>query len=153
MFHRLQFHPSAVFKQYQSRGNNGKLSSDASIRLSDTPNRSSEMSIIDAFPNCITEIKNLRLRKVNSFINGNLNINSFPNTFDQIRKIMLKYVDVLLITETELDNTFLTFQFLVTGFSVSDRLDRNRNKDRIMIFIHEHIPSRLLMKHVFLRWY
>ena len=40
---------------------------------------------------------------------------------------MLQYVDVLVITETKLDDTFLTSQFLVTGFSVPYRLDRNRN--------------------------
>ena len=62
---------------------------------------------------------------------------------------MLKYVDVLVITETKLDDTFLTFQFLVTGFSVPYRLGRNRNGGGIMIFISDDIPSRVLTKHVF----
>ena len=61
---------------------------------------------------------------------------------------MLKYVDVLVITETKLDDTFLTSQFLVTGFSVPYRLDRNRTGGGIMIFIHDDIPSRVLTKHV-----
>ena len=58
------------------------------------------MSINDAFPHCITDIKNLRLRNVNKVIIGNLNINSLPDKFDQLREIVLKYVDVLVITET-----------------------------------------------------
>ena len=62
---------------------------------------------------------------------------------------MLKYVDVLVVTETKLDDTFLTSQFLVTGFSVPYRLDRNRNGGGIMIFIRDDIPSRVLTKHVF----
>ena len=37
---------------------------------------------------------------------GDLKINSLSNNFDQLREIVLKYV---------LDNTFLTFQFLVVG--------------------------------------
>ena len=41
----------------------------------------------------------------------------FPlNKFDQLRDIVLKYVDILAITETNLDYTFLTSQFLKSGF-------------------------------------
>ena len=130
-------------------GNKDKLSSDATVRIRDSLNRSSEMSINDVFPHCITEIKDLRHRNVNKVIIGNLNINSLPNKFDQLGEIVLKYVDVLVITETNLDDTFLTSQFLVTGFSVPYRLDRNRNGGRIMIFIRDDIPSRVLTKHVF----
>ena len=82
-----------------------------------------------------------------SVIFGNLNINSLPNNFDQLREIgeiVLKYVDVLVVTETKLDDTFLMSQFLVTGFSVPHRLDRHRNGGGIMIFIRDDIPSRML---------
>ena len=94
-------------------------------------------------------MKNLRLINVNKVIIRNLNINYLPNKFDHLREIVLKYVDVLVIMETKLDDTFLPSQFLVTGFSVPFRLDQNRNVDGIMIFIHNDIPSRLLTKHVF----
>ena len=105
--------------------NKDKLSSDGTKRLRDSLNRSSKMSNNYAFPQCITEIKNLRFRNVNKVIIGNLNVNSLPKKFDQLREIELKYV--LFITETKLDDTFLTSQFLVTEFSVPYRLDRNRN--------------------------
>ena len=62
---------------------------------------------------------------------------------------MSKYVHLLVITETRLDDSLLTSKFLVIGFSVSCRLGRNRNGDGIMIFIRDDIPSRLLTKHVF----
>ena len=129
--------------------NKGKLSSDATTRIRDSLNRSSEIYINDVFPHCITEIKNLRLRNVNKVIFGNLNINSLPNKFDELREIEQQYVDVLVVTETKLDETFLTSQFLVTGFSVPYRLDRNRNGGGIMIFICDDIPSRVLTKHAF----
>ena len=80
---------------------------------------------------------------------GNLNINSLPNKFDQLREIVLKYVDVLVITETKLDDTFLPSQFLVPGFSVPYRLDQNRNGGGTMTFICDDAPSRVLTKHVF----
>ena len=62
---------------------------------------------------------------------------------------MPKYVNVLVITETKLDDTFLKSQFLVIGFSVPYRLDQNRNGGGIMIFICDGVPRRLLTKHVF----
>ena len=80
---------------------------------------------------------------VNKVIICNLNINSLPNKFDQLREIVIKYVNIFIITESKLDDTFLTSQFLVTGFSVPYRLDLNRKEDRIMIFIRDSIPSRV----------
>ena len=62
---------------------------------------------------------------------------------------MSKYVHLLVITETRLDDSLLTSKFLVIEFSVSCRLGRNRNGDGIMIFIRDDIPGRLLTKHVF----
>ena len=90
------------------------------------------------------------LLNVNKVIIGNLNINSLPNKFDLLREIVPKYVEVLVITETKVDDTFLTSQFLVTGFFVPYRLDRNRNGGGIIIFIRDGIQSRVLTEHVFL---
>ena len=86
--------------------NKDKLSSDATTRLRNSLNRSPEMSNNDLFPQYITEIKNWRLRNVNKVIIGNLNINSLPNKFDQLREIVLKYADVFVIMETKLNDSF-----------------------------------------------
>ena len=51
----------------------------------------------------------------------------------------MKYIDVLVITETELDNSFPTLQFLVKGFAEPFRLDRNRNGGGVMIYIRDDI--------------
>ena len=88
--------------------NKDKLSPNGTTRLIDSLHRSSEISNNDAFPQYTTEIKNLRLRNVNKVIIINLNTNSLRNKFDQLRETVLKYVDVLVITETKLDDTFLT---------------------------------------------
>ena len=56
--------------------------------------------------NPLLKIKNLRLSNVNRVIIGNLNINSLTNKFDQLKEIVLKYIDILVITETKLDDTF-----------------------------------------------
>ena len=90
----------------------------------------------------------IRLSNVNRVIIGNLNINSLTSKFDQLKEIVLKYIDILVITETKLDDTFPNAQFLVPGFSKPFRLDRNRNGGGVMIYVRENIPSKLLTKHV-----
>ena len=62
---------------------------------------------------------------------------------------MVKYIDILVVTETKLDETFLESLFLMDGFSKPYRLDRNKNGGGIMIFIRDTISSKILEKHVF----
>ena len=42
--------------------------------------------------------------------------NSIVKKFDQLKDINLKYVNILVITETKLNDTFPISQFLVDGF-------------------------------------
>ena len=99
--------------------------------------------------NLLLKIKNLRLSNVNRFIIGNLSINSLTNKFDQLQEIILKYIGILVITETKLDDTFPNAQFLVPEFSKPFDLDRNRKEDGITSYVRKDIPSKLLTKHVF----
>ena len=101
-----------------------------------------------AFLDPLSEIKNLRLSNVNKFIIRNININSLPNKFEQLKELVIKHIDVLVITETKNDS-FSTSQVLMKGFAEPFRLDRNRNGGGVMIYIRDDIPSRLLLKHVF----
>ena len=111
--------------------------------------QSNEKSINEASSNPLSKIKNLRIRNINRVIIGNLNINSLPNKFDQLKEIVLKHIDILIITETKLDDTFPNTQFSIEGFSPPFRLDRNRNGGGVMIYVRENIPCKLLNKHVF----
>ena len=81
----------------------------------------------DEFLNPLSTIKNLRLSNVNRVVIGNLNINSLPNKFNQLKELFLKHVDILVLTETKLDDSFPNSQFLVDGFSEPFRIDRNND--------------------------
>ena len=105
----------------------------------------SDGSINDASLDPLLEIKNLRLRNVNKVIIDNININSLPNKFEQLKELVMKHTDVLVIIETKLDDSFPTSQFLMKGFAETLRLDRNRNRGGVMIYIGDDIPSRLLL--------
>ena len=63
------------------------------------------------------KIKNFSLTNENRFIIGNLiNINSLANKFDQLKEILLKYIGILVITETKLDDTFPMRNFWFMDF-------------------------------------
>ena len=109
--------------------------------------QSNSRSINNACLNSLSEISELRLHNVNRVLIGNLNINSIRNKFDQLKDTVLKYIDILILTETKLDETFLTSQFLMDGFSKPYRFDRNKYGGGVMIYIRYTIPSKILEKH------
>ena len=109
--------------------------------------QSNSRSINNASLNSLSELSELRLRSVNRVLIGNLNINSIRNKFDQLKDTVLKYIDILILTETKLDETFLTSQFLMDGFSKPYRFDRNKYGGGVMIYIRYTIPSKILEKH------
>ena len=77
---------------------------------------------------------------------GNLNINSLPKKFDNLKEHETRMLDILIITETKLDNTFLVSQFHIDGYSKRYRLDRNRNGGGIIIYVRKDISNRMLIK-------
>ena len=53
-------------------------------------------------------------------------------------------VDKVMITESQLNNSFPPAQFHINGFSSPCRLDRNAHGGRILLYVREDIPSKLL---------
>ena len=72
-------------------------------------------------------MKNLKLKYVNKKIIGQININSISSKFNQLKELVLKRIDILVVSETKLDEIFPSSQFHMDGFSLPYRLDRNRN--------------------------
>ena len=48
----------------------------------------------DKFLDPLSIIKNLGLSNINRVVIGNLNINSLPNKFNQLKELVLKHVDI-----------------------------------------------------------
>ena len=59
------------------------------------------------------------------------------------------HVDILVLTETKLDETFPTSSFLTDGFSSPFRLDPKRKGGGIRIHVRSDIPCQRLTKHSF----
>ena len=49
-----------------------------------------------------------------------------------------------MISETKLDNSFREGQILIPGYSSPYRFDRNCRGRSIVLYVREHIPSKLL---------
>ena len=97
----------------------------------------------------LSELKELRLKNVNKLILGNLNINSIPSKFDQLKFLIKDKIDILLITETKLDSSFPDDQFSIPGFSKPFRKDRDKHGGGLLLYVREDIPAKELKRHSF----
>ena len=70
------------------------------------------------------DLKALRLKSVNKLIIAHLNINSLRNKFEFLISLIKDNIDVLMISEAKLDESFPTSQFMINSFSAPFRLDR-----------------------------
>ena len=74
---------------------------------------------------------------MNRLIFGQINIYSTRNKLELFFSLS-NSIDVLLIFETKIDNTFPVSQFCLPGYSVPFRLDRVGNGGGIMPYVKEH---------------
>ena len=97
---------------------------------------------IDKNTNGICELKQLRNQNPHRIIIHHLNINSIRNKFESLVRFVGNNLDILMVSETKIDDTFLKSQFLIEGFSKPFRLDRIAKGGRILLYIREDIPCR-----------
>ena len=92
---------------------------------SSTLNEKSDIDneIVDHITNA--DLKSLRIRNLNKIVVGHLNINSIRNKFDFLAHQVKGNIDILMISETKLDESFPAGQFLLSGYSVPFRFNRN----------------------------
>ena len=71
-----------------------------------------------------------------------MSINSIRNKFDSLADIRKDNIDILMILETNVDDTFPDNQFFLGRFGAPIRLDRNRNGGGIILFIRNDILAK-----------
>ena len=76
---------------------------------------------------------------------GQLNINSIRNIFDLLVLAVVRNLDILLIAETKIDSSFPERQFEIVGFTTPYRVDRDCYGGGTLLYIRQHIPSKLLI--------
>ena len=73
-----------------------------------------------------------------------VNINSARSKFHAPSFIIDTDVDILLISETKLDESFPSAKLRLKGFCTPYKLDRNSKRGGFLLYFHENIPSRFL---------
>ena len=89
-------------------------------------NNSSEIS----YNSKLSEIKT---KNGNKLIIGSLNINSISSKIDLLRTYVKDYLDILVVLETKIDESYPISQFSIDGFSEPFRLDRDKNGGGILV--------------------
>ena len=101
----------------------------------------------DVLPDASDILKDIKIKNLNRLVIGHININSFRNKFDSLKFIFKGNIDILVITETKLDESFPIQQFFVEGYALPFRLDRNENGGNgggVLVYVSEAIPCRKL---------
>ena len=71
-----------------------------------------------------------------------LNINSMRNKSEFFRYFINKNLGIILLSETKLDDTFHSAQFIWKGYGVPYRFDRNFKRGGLLFYNCEDIPSK-----------
>ena len=72
------------------------------------------------------------------------NKNSLINKFDCLIQQITGNVDILMVSETKLDNSFPVGQFLKDGYGPPIRLDCDIHGGCLTLFVTEDVPCKLL---------
>ena len=94
----------------------------------------------------IRELKNLRNENPYRVIIGHINIKSIRNKFESFVKYVGNNLDILMVSETKIEDTFPESQFLMEGFSTPYRTERTANSGGILLYIRHDIPSKYIKK-------
>ena len=92
-------------------------------------------------------IKEIKLKNANKIVIGHLNINSLRNKFECLKYLIGENIDIFLVSETKLNESFPDTQFIIDGFQPPYRKDRSNKGDKgggLILYVHNNIPSRII---------
>ena len=84
------------------------------------------------------DLRALRNKNLNKLIIAHLK-------FELLKEQIQDNIDILMISETKIDASFLIGQFLLNGYRTPFRLDRNAHGGGILLYVREDLPLKLLL--------
>ena len=100
--------------------------------------------IIDRNANGICKLRQLRNQNPHRIIIDHLNINSIRNKFESLVSFVGNNLDIFIVSETKIDDTFPESQFLIEDFSKPFRLGRTAKGGGILLYIREDILCKYI---------
>ena len=122
------FHNYDNFENFVNSDNYDNSENDNYHNLSTTTVTANEAD-------CFSELKLLRLKYPKNIIISYININSIRNKFTGFSEMIGENIDILVISETKIDASFPTSQFLINGFKSPYRLDVSGNSGGILVYV------------------
>ena len=92
----------------------------------------------------IEYLQNLRIETSGNLLIGHFKINSIRNKVDMLSYMIGNKIDILMISESKLNDTFPSSQFVIDSFTEPFRLDRTRNGGGILLYVKNNISATLL---------
>ena len=75
---------------------------------------------------------------------AHLNINFLQHKFEPLVNLIQEKIDILIISETKIDESFSSNQFMIDGYSIPFREDRNSQGGGLLIYVREDIRCKRL---------
>ena len=89
-------------------------------------------------------MKSIRQENTNKLVFAQININSLRNKFELLVDQVKGNIDVLMISETNIDHSFPLGNFLIGGFSKPSGLDRDSIGGGILLYVREDISTNII---------
>ena len=86
-----------------------------------------------------------RLTYPKNLIIGHLNINSVRNKFSSLQQTVLSKTDIVLLSETKIDDSFPDSQFFAEGFKIY-RKDRTKTGGGLLLYVNENLRGKIIKK-------
>ena len=93
---------------------------------------------------CKKFLKSLRTSNPDKLVFSHLNINSIRNKFEMLSDQIKGNIEVLVVSEKKIYDSFPIGNFLIDGFSTPYRLDQNSDGGGLMLFVREDISPNLV---------
>ena len=91
--------------------------------------------------NAFQSVQKHRLQNPKNIVICHLNLNSLRNKFEAVEELVQSKIDICLLSETKIDETFSNQKFMINGYKLFRR-DRNYHGGVVLCYINENIPSK-----------
>ncbi len=89
-----------------------------------------------------TVLNKLRTKNSERIIIGHLNINHLENKFEPLVSLVKDRLDIFLLSETKIDESFPPGQFTIEGYAKPFRRDRDKCGGGLILYLRNDIPCK-----------
>ena len=92
-------------------------------------------------------LRDIKLNYINRLLLSHLNINSIRNTFELLKHIIKGNMDIMVLTETKIDESFSKQEYYIEGYtSFRDEIETRMEEE--YSFMSEDIACREIKSHM-----